>query len=80
MPLLTLLKLVPAKVWLIVAAILALALWYWRATDAAYERGKTESLQQIEKGTRDAEKRADTELRRLDRGDDSGVRAFDRDD
>lgn len=80
MALLALLRLVPAKAWLILAAIIALALWYWRATDAAYERGKTEALQQIEKGTRDAEKRADTELRRLDRGDDSGVRSFDRDD
>jgi len=80
MPLLALLRLVPAKVWLILAAIVAVALWYWRATDAAYDRGKTETIQQIEKGTRDAEKRADTELRRLDRGDDGGVRAFDRDD
>jgi len=80
MPILALLRLVPAKVWLILAAIVVVALWYWRATDAAYDRGKTETLQQIEKGTRDAEKRADTELRRLDRGDDSGVRAFDRDD
>lgn len=80
MPFLALLRLVPAKVWLILAAVVVVALWYWRATDAAYDRGKTETLQQIEKGTRDAEKRADTELRRLDRGDDGGVRAFDRDD
>lgn len=79
MPLLALFRLVPARVWLILAAAVALALWYWRATDAAYDRGKTETMQQIEKGTRDAEKRADDELRRLDRGDDSGVRAFDRD-
>lgn len=77
---LALLKLVPLRVWLILAAVIAVAIWYWRATDAAYDRGKAETVQKIEKGTRDAEKRADTELRKLDRGDDSGVRAFDRDD
>jgi hypothetical protein len=76
---LALLKLIPLRVWLVLAAVALLALWYWRATDAAYDRGKTETVQKIEKGTRDAEKRADTELRKLDRGDDSGVRAFDRD-
>jgi hypothetical protein len=76
---LALLKLIPLRVWLVLAAVALLALWYWRATDAAYDRGKTETVQKIEKGTRDAEKRADTELRKLDRGDDGGVRAFDRD-
>lgn len=80
MPLLALLRFVPAKVWLILACLVVVAVWYWRATDAAYQRGRSETTQQIEKGTRDAEKRADTELRRLDRGDDGGVRAFDRDD
>ena len=80
MPVLALLKLIPLKAWLILIAAVAVAVWYWRATDAAYERGKTEAITTIEKGTKDAEKRADTELRKLDRGDDSGVRAFDRDD
>lgn len=77
--LLAFLRLIPAKAWLTVIAIVALAFWFWRATDAAYERGKSEAVQQIEKGTRDAEKRADDELRRLDRGDDGRVRGFDRD-
>lgn len=76
---LTLLRLIPVKAWLIAFAIIGLAFWYWRSTEAAYQRGKSEALQQIEKGTRDAEKRADDELRRLDRGDDGRVRQFDRD-
>ncbi len=79
MPLLALLKLAPAKVWLILAAILVVALWYWRATDAAYDRGKTETVVTIQKGQIDAQDRAEAERRKLDRGDDSRVRGFDRD-
>lgn len=79
MPLLALLRLVPIKAWPILAAIAALALWYWRATDAAYDRGKTDTVITIQKGQIDAQDRAEAERRKLDRGDDSSVRGFDRD-
>lgn len=49
MPLLAFLRPVPVKVRLILATIIAVALWYWRATDAADHRGKLETSQQIEK-------------------------------
>ena len=80
MPVLALLKLVPLKVWLILIAIVLAAVWYWKTVSDAETRGAANAITKIEKGTKDAEKRADTELRKLDRGDDSGVRAFDRDD
>lgn len=79
MPFLALLKLVPLRTWLILAAIVAVAVWYWREIDAAYERGKSETIATIEKGQSDAQDRAETERRKLDRGDDSSVRGFDRD-
>lgn len=72
-------KLVPLKVWLILIAAVAVGIWYWRATDAAYERGKTEVTTTIQKEQTDAQDRAETERRKLDRGDDSSVRGFDRD-
>ncbi|CAN7314573.1 hypothetical protein LJR009_001578 [Bosea sp. LjRoot9] len=79
MPVLALLKLIPLRVWLVLAAIVAVALWYWQQTGAAYERGKSETISTIQKGQTDAQDRAETERRKLDRGDDSGVRGFDRD-
>jgi len=79
MPILALLKLVPLKVWLILIAVVLVALWYWRQTNVAYEKGKIETTVQIQKGQIDAQERANTELRHLDRGDDSRVRQFDRD-
>ncbi|HEY5798464.1 MAG TPA: hypothetical protein VIU82_25965 [Bosea sp. (in: a-proteobacteria)] len=79
MPILALLKLVPLKGWLILIAAVLLADWYWRQTNVAYEKGKTETTVQIQKGQIDAQERANTELRKLDRGDDSSMRKFDRD-
>lgn len=76
---LALLRLVPLRAWLVLGALVAVALWYWAATDAAYERGKTETVTTIQKEQGKAQERADAERRKLDRGDDSAVRGFDRD-
>jgi hypothetical protein len=63
-----------------VAGVLAFAaVYHWQATNAAYEAGKTSAISRIEKDNEDARKRSETELRRLDRGDRSGVSGFDRD-
>lgn len=79
MPVFALLKLVPLKAWLILLVAIAAGIWFWRQQSTAYEKGKTETTVQIQKGQIDAQERANTELRKLDRGDDRGVRAFDRD-
>lgn len=76
---LALLKLVPLRAWLLIIAVLALAAWYWRATDAAYQRGKSETVTTIQNEQGKAQDRAEAERRKLDRGDDSAVRSFDRD-
>lgn len=76
---LALLRLVPLRAWLVLGAVIAVALWYWRATDAAYERGKTETVTTIQKEQGRAQDRAEAERRKLDKGDDSAVRSFDRD-
>lgn len=79
MPIFALLKLVPLKVWLFILAAVAVAAWYWKQTGEAYDRGKTETVVTIQKGQIDAQERAEAERRKLDRGDDSRVRGFDRD-
>lgn len=56
---LAILRLVPLKAWLILAAVVAVAVWYWRATDAAYERGKTEVTEKIRQSNDKAKEQAD---------------------
>ncbi len=79
MPVLVLLKLVPLKVWLILLAAILLAGWYWKTVSDAETRGAATTITKIQKEQTNAQERAETERRRLDRGDDSGVRGFDRD-
>ena len=79
MPFLALLKLVPLKVWLVLIAAVLLAGWYWKTVSDAEQRGASEVTIKIQQEQSDAQDRAETERRKLDRGDDSGVRGFDRD-
>lgn len=79
MTFLAVLRFIPLRVWLVLVALIAVGLWYWRATDSAYQRGKSEVVTSIQKEQSDAQNRAETERRKLDRGDDSRVRGFDRD-
>lgn len=62
----TILKLVPLKVWLILAAIIAVAVWYWRATDAAYDRGKAEAVTEIRQSNEKAKEKADEAARTVE--------------
>ncbi|KRE02613.1 hypothetical protein ASE61_15155 [Bosea sp. Root670] len=74
-----LLSLLPIKAW-IGLGILLLALGaYWKISSDAEQRGATTIVTEIQKGQTDAQDRAETERRRLDSGDDSRVRQFDRD-
>lgn len=79
MPVLALLKLIPLKVWLVLAAAILLAGWYWKAISDAENKGAATTITKIQKEQTNAQERAETERRKLDRGDDSGVRGFDRD-
>lgn len=79
MPVLVLLKLVPLKVWLVLIAAVLLAGWYWKTVSDAETRGAAATITKIQKEQTDAVDRAETERRKLDRGDDSSVRGFDRD-
>lgn len=61
-----LLKLVPLKVWLILGAVVAVAVWYWRATDAAYDRGKAEAVTEIRQSNEQAKEKADEAARTVE--------------
>jgi hypothetical protein len=70
-----LLKLIPLKVWLILIAVVAVGIWYWRATDAAYERGKTEVIQEIRQSNDKAKEQADGAARTVENCDGRWDRA-----
>lgn len=74
-----LLALIPLKAWIGLAIIILAAGAYWKITSDAEQRGATTVITDIQKGQTDAQDRAETERRRLDSGDDSRVRQFDRD-
>lgn len=74
-----LLKFIPAKAWLLFAALALLGGAAWKMSAEAERRARAEILTEILKEQADAEARAENERRRLDRGDDGGVRGFDRD-
>lgn len=73
------LALIPAKVWAAIGLIALAGVVYLKLNADAERRGATEITTQIQKGQTDARDRAETERRRLDRGDDSRLRGFDRD-
>lgn len=73
------LALIPAKVWIGLAIIVIAASTYWKITSDAEQRGATTVISDIQKGQTDAQDRAEAERRKLDSGDDSRVRQFDRD-
>lgn len=73
------LALIPAKVWLGLAIVVIAAGVYWKITSDAEQRGASEVTIKIQQEQSHAQDRAETERRKLDRGDDSGVRGFDRD-
>lgn len=71
-------KLIPREIWIaLVVLILATAL-YAKIVSDAEQRGGSNVIKDIQKEETDARDRAEAERRRLDRGDDSGVRRFDR--
>lgn len=73
------LALIPRGVWIgLVVAILAVGA-YWKITSDAEQRGAAATIIKTQQEQADAQDRAEIERRRLDRGDDSGVRKFDRD-
>ena len=66
---LALLKLVPLKVWLVLGALVLVGVWYWRATDAAYERGKSEATTEIRQSNEKAKEQADGAARTVENCD-----------
>lgn len=74
-----LLALIPIKVWIGLAILLLAAGALWKITSDAEDRGAATVVTEIQKGQTDAQDRAEAERRKLDRGDDSRVRQFDRD-
>jgi Flp pilus assembly protein TadB len=76
---LTFLRAVPWQAWLVAGLLAAAAAFHWQATNAAYEAGKAAEITKQETDNARARERAETELRRLDRGDRGGVSGFDRD-
>lgn len=73
------LRAVPWQAWLVAGALIAGGAWHWRATSAAYEAGRAAEITKQEADNARARERAETELRRLDRGDRGRVSGFDRD-
>lgn len=77
------LSLIPIKAWIGLAVGLAVVVGsvgaYWKITSDAEQRGAAAVVTTIQKGQTDAQDRAEAERRKLDRGDDSRVRQFDRD-
>lgn len=73
------LALIPVKVWIGVAIVVIAIGAYWKTTSDAEQRGASEVTIKIQQEQTDAQDRAEAERRKLDRGDDSGVRKFDRD-
>lgn len=73
------LSLIPIKVWIGLGLVVLAAGAYWKITSDAEQRGAATIATEIQKGQIDAQDRAEAERRRLDRGDDSRVRQFDRD-
>jgi hypothetical protein len=73
------LALVPKQVWIGLAIAVAAVGAYWKITSDAESRGAATVTVKIQEKQIDAQERAETERRKLDRGDDSGVRGFDRD-
>lgn len=74
-----LIRLVPWQAWALAAVIGAGVAYHWQATSNAYEAGRTAAILEMEQANARARERAETELRRLDRGDRERVRGFDRD-
>lgn len=74
-----LLALIPPKVWLGLAVIVIAVGAYWKITSDAERRGASEVTIKIQQEQSNAQDRAEAERRKLDSGDDSRVRGFDRD-
>lgn len=74
-----LLSLISIKAWIGLGIVLLAIGAYWKITSDAEQRGATSIVTEIQKGQTDAQDRAEAERRKLDRGDDSSVRQFDRD-
>lgn len=73
------LALIPTKVWLGLGIALLAFGAYWKITSDAEQRGAATVATKIQQEQTHAQDRAEIERRKLDRGDDSGVRGFDRD-
>lgn len=73
------LRAVPWQAWLVAGVLVAGAVFHWQATNAAYEAGKAAQITKQENANAKARENAETELRRLDRGDRGRVSGFDRD-
>lgn len=73
------LALIPAKVWAAIGLIALAVVVYLKLNADAETRGAANVTIKIQQEQTRAQDRAETERRKLDRGDDSGVRRFDRD-
>jgi hypothetical protein len=69
----------PWQAWFVAGVLVSAGAYHLYATNAAYRAGKAAEITKQEKEAANARKGAETELRRLDDGDDSRVRQFDRD-
>jgi hypothetical protein len=76
---LAILRAVPPRIWLVCALIALGALYHWRAVSSSYRAGYEAHKLEVEQANAKAKDRAETERRRVDGGDDSRVRGFDRD-
>jgi hypothetical protein len=69
---------IPFKFYFVVAIVGACIAVIWWARYEAYNRGHQAAMQAVERSNIDARNKAETERRRIDSGDDSRVRGFDR--
>lgn len=73
------LALIPAKVWFAIFGVILLGLGYWKITSDAENKGAATVTTKILQEQTHAQDRAEVERRKLDKGDDSAARGFDRD-
>lgn len=76
---LAILRAVPPRIWLVCALIALGALYHWRAVSSSYRAGYEAHKLEVEQANAKAKDRAEAERRRVDGGDRSSVRGFDRD-
>ena len=69
---------IPFKIYFALAIVVVCVGFIVWVRHEAYNRGQQAAMQAIERSNIDARNKAETERRRIDSGDDSRVRGFDR--